>query len=593
MQYVRRKAGQNPQLPGLSAAGLGLALIAASPVQAQDIVPPKAYTTTPTGVNLADASFTYSVDDLQIGPLKLQRYHIGSYETDPNTMFFGIHTSHNFDIYVSRRLVKPNDWRTIVHLGTSASGTFFEGTTSITNGNRDSEGTTLTKVGGQYVYTDASGTVYTFTSSVPAAGTLYTGSQRVSTIAFPDGRVQTFSYDGGGKLKLVSDSSGYAILFDYNAGGRVSAACGFNLAHSYVTASSSCSGAGLATQYSYATGWFLTGATDVLGNTTSYAWDSHGITCVTPPGYSTCKIANTFGVSGSSWQVTQQTLADGAVWHYGADLAAGMIVDETGLYPDGSNYAGYTDPAGKSLSATFTKSTPYSMTDANGNTSQFRYMGAKEYLSTGPMNSEGTLLTEATLPEGNKYVATYDGGNRLTKQSMQAKPGSGLPDLEVKFGYAFVGVTPQNVAKPIWRQDAKGNQTDYTYAGWGGVLSEMQPAPSAGAARLLKLSTYVQKYAYVKNAGGALVASGGLIWLPATETLCQTAAGSSTATCDAAAPITVTSYEYGADGTADNLLLRGTVVTSGGSSLRTCYGYDEYGNKTFETKPRAGLSSCS
>ncbi|WP_163366650.1 hypothetical protein, partial [Klebsiella aerogenes] len=82
------------------------------------------------------------------------------------------------------------------------------------------------------VYTDKDGVVYAFTSSVPAAGTA-TGSQRVSTITFPDGRVQTFSYVGG-QLKLVSDSSGYAILFEYNGIGTVSAACGFNLAHSYV-----------------------------------------------------------------------------------------------------------------------------------------------------------------------------------------------------------------------------------------------------------------------------------------------------------------------------------------------------------------------
>lgn len=141
--------------------------------------------------------------------------------------------------------------------------------------------------------------------------------------------------------------------------------------------------------------------------------------------------------------------------------------------------------------------------------------------------------------------------------------------------------------------DPSGNQTDYTYATHGGTLSEMQPAPSAGAARPLKLYSYVQGYAYVKNAGGALVASGAPIWLPSSETLCQTYAGSSTATCDPAAPITTTAYEYGASGTADNLLLRGAVVSSGGVSLRTCYGYDEYANKIFETKPRAGLASCS
>ncbi|WP_163365419.1 hypothetical protein, partial [Enterobacter asburiae] len=83
-------------------------------------------------------------------------------------------------------------------------------------------------------------------------------------------------------------------------------------------------------------------------------------TCITPPGYSSCKIANTFGVNGSSWQLLQQTLADGSVWKYGADLAAGMIVDETGYYPDGSNGSGYIDPDGKATGVNFTKSTPYS-----------------------------------------------------------------------------------------------------------------------------------------------------------------------------------------------------------------------------------------
>ncbi|WP_163602808.1 hypothetical protein, partial [Klebsiella pneumoniae] len=75
------------------------------------------------------------------------------YLNDPNRMFFGAHTSHNFDIYVSRRTVHANDWRTTVHLGTSASGMFFEGSTSIGRGNRDAEGTTLAKPGGNYVYT--------------------------------------------------------------------------------------------------------------------------------------------------------------------------------------------------------------------------------------------------------------------------------------------------------------------------------------------------------------------------------------------------------------------------------------------------------
>jgi YD repeat-containing protein len=120
----------------------------------------------------------------------------------------------------------------------------------------------------------------------------------------------------------------------------------------------------------------------------------------------------------------------------------------------------------------------------------------------------------------------------------------------------------------------------------------MQPAPSAGTARPLKLYTYVQKYAWIKNSGGTLVSANQPIWLPSTETLCQTVAGSNSPVCDSAAPQTVTTYQYGADGTADNLLLHGKAVSSGGTTLRTCYGYDAYSRKISETAPNANLATC-
>jgi hypothetical protein len=75
-------------------------------------------------------------------------------------------------------------------------------------------------------------------------------------------------------------------------------------------------------------------------------------------------------------------------------------------------------------------------------------------------------------------------------------------------------------------------------------------------------------------------------------------AGSSTAACDTAAgaPRIQTTYEYGADGTANNLLVRGLVVTDlvTGTSRRTCSTYDPIGRKISETSPRgtASLSVC-
>jgi hypothetical protein len=40
---------------------------------AQDIIPPKSYSVTPSGINLADATLVYSVTDLAVGTLKLER----------------------------------------------------------------------------------------------------------------------------------------------------------------------------------------------------------------------------------------------------------------------------------------------------------------------------------------------------------------------------------------------------------------------------------------------------------------------------------------------------------------------------------------
>ncbi|MDT9046805.1 hypothetical protein RSW36_27180, partial [Escherichia coli] len=87
------------------------------------------------------------------------------------------------------------------------------------------------------------------------------------------------------------------------ANGRVSAACGFNLSRTYVSTSTTCSGAALKTSYGYDGTNNLISASDVMGQATSYTWGIAGITCVTPPGYSNCKVANTW----SGIQVSQQT----------------------------------------------------------------------------------------------------------------------------------------------------------------------------------------------------------------------------------------------------------------------------------------------
>jgi hypothetical protein len=576
----------------LKGLAIAIGVLGGAPVMASDVIPPKSYTVTPGGMNLADGNFVYSVTDLSMGTLQLQRFYRGR-GVQGNDPPFGKNFSHNFDIYIA---VNPAvggtyPYSPIVHIGQSASGTYYRTAAGVGTANMDAERGRLTWSGTQYVYMDSSGTTYTFSATIAATGMPFASfSRKIERIDFPDGRRQTFSYNASGYLKLVDDTSGYAMLFDYNADGDITTACALNRAQTYVSATSTCLGVGatLKTSYTYDGNKVLASATDVLNQVTTYTGGAaSGLTCVKPPGFATCMVS----INGYT-----QTLQDGGTWIIsGQDPDVVNNPDADPVY-DGSNEVAVTDPNGVLVYYYFTKSSPYTIWDANGNFTQFRYKGASPYSNLWPQaTTTGTFLMEATYPEGNKYVADYQGPFKsITTETMIPKPGSGLNNLVKTYGYASTCTTPpasyQNCAKPLWIKDPNNNQTDYQYALHGGVTSVMRPA-GAGGVRPLQLFTYVQKAAYIKNSGGSLVAAPTSIWVVSTSTECQSS--SSTPVCDPSPAVQiVTTYQYGANGTANNLRVRGAAVASGGTTLRTCYGYDNQGNKISETSPRAGLGSC-
>jgi hypothetical protein len=75
---------------------LGTSLCIA-PTSFAEIIPPKNYAVTPGGINVADGSLTYSVTDLAIGTIKLERFYRTSRQ-QPNDPPFGTNFSSNFDI---------------------------------------------------------------------------------------------------------------------------------------------------------------------------------------------------------------------------------------------------------------------------------------------------------------------------------------------------------------------------------------------------------------------------------------------------------------------------------------------------------------
>lgn len=529
--------------------------------------PPRALYQTDTGVSMLDLGYVYSNVDLAMGPFVLERSYASQRFT--SSEYFDRSWTHNYDMWI-RSSILHNEWHTAVFLGRSIHK--FAGSLTLNYPENDEVGTSATLVNGLPVFTDRDGTIYQFLA-------IQNGAAKLSSITKPSGERQTFNYTSG-LLKYVESNLGFALVFDYN-GSRVSAACIFNTSQTYVNISTSCASAALKTSYGY-TGSSLTSFSDVRGKVTGFQYDySTGagyLTCVTKPNSSVCPITNVYATHYTFQTVVQQNLADGSIWHYSCTCGDEGRADPDNFYPIETTTI--TDPANKVSGMTFKAGTPYTVTDGNGHTRTWEFFGR--------------FPVKVTEPEGNYSVASFNSRMVPNASTSRAKAGSSLADI-VTGAKTFPSDCSNTITcnKPLTIADAKGNITDYAYdQTHGGVLSEMRPAPSAGAARPLKLFTYVQKYAWVKNSGGSLIPASAPVWLPATETLCQTYAGSSTATCDPAATVTVTTYEYGADGTADNLRPRGVVVSSGGVNLRTCYGYDWKGNKIWETSPRAGLAVC-
>ncbi|MDF7774285.1 hypothetical protein P1X14_03410 [Sphingomonas sp. AOB5] len=236
---------------------------------------------------------------------------------------------------------------------------------------------------------------------------------------------------------------------------------------------------------------------------------------------------------------------------------------------------------------------PTAVTDALGRTTSFDYCDkAVVYPQYEPFTCLTVGLIQSwTDPEGIRTEYKYL-SSRRTESRRIAKPGSGLVDIVESATYS--DCTSMKVCQqPLTVTDANQNTTTYTYdPAHGGVLTEVRPAVN-GVSPAKKYS-YSQRYAWIKNSGGGYSQSTAAQWLLTEVRTCiSSTLNLTTGTCAAGtSDLVITNYDYGPDSGPNNLLLRGTVVTSNGTSLRTCYGYDKAGNKISETTPRAELTAC-
>jgi hypothetical protein len=267
-------------------------------------------------------------------------------------------------------------------------------------------------------------------------------------------------------------------------------------------------------------------------------------------------------------------------WSY----ARSFVKKTDGAFPSLSMRTVITDPMGQTKTyLTASGGQIESFTDGIARTTRIAVT------PTGVVN-EGRINVVSN-PSGMTEIYVYD--NRQNVLNAVIKSADNSQQLTASATYSASCLSLITCNKPESVTDRQGNTTNFIYDGvHGGVLSEMGPPPTLGAARPLKLNTWVQQFSWTKNATGALVQSTTPVWLIATETRCQTSGGSSVPSCDPLAVSVISTNEYGAAGGAEALLIKGVAISSAGTTLRTCYKYDIYGQRVSETKANANLGQC-
>lgn len=606
---------------------------------------PEQVTVSPTGVNLQTGRLVYSKADITIGDLSLLRSWGGA----PAAL-----TGRMFGAYV-RTTSYVTGWTHNLNQGvgieSSGGDSFYnayvdgqlfrylrlnDGT--ILAWNDAARGSNLTVAAPGYVLVSKNGTRYSFTTT--------TGTSAVLTLAeYGDGRRISYGYNAGWQPRSVISSLGYAIIIDYGANQNIMAACGFNLATQYADNSSSCAGATLKATYAYdGTGTDLASVTDVSGDVVQFVGYANmgGPLCITLPNVSTCELQNSYSLQPGepAWYgvppdvVRVQTMATGEVWRYNYDF--GEDTSDVPIVAGKPRWAWtyVVDPQGREYAYGYDRGTLVHYSPPSGRKT-FKYPSQTWINRTTTWDYRGTEPVLVRYPAGNAEYFLYDQRGNVMLHSFWPKGAPNpiapadpaldeccvlpstpavMPAGSVTFGQAFLPSLPSNgdpypngcgagaidaklCDKPIAKIDAKGNQTDFTYdRAHGGVLTETGPAVN-GVRPQVRYS-YMQRSAWVKDAGGAYVSTGQPVWLLASKSLCKTssATGNPASPCTAGASDEVLSlYEYGPDSGPNNLQLRGTVEdATGAAPARACFSYDWQGNKISETKPKGttGLGAC-
>ena len=221
-----------------------------------------------------------------------------------------------------------------------------------------------------------------------------------------------------------------------------------------------------------------------------------------------------------------------------------------------------------------------------------RYYGVPTYYSNDKqditMTFEANLRNriETVKHQGVDVNYTYDSLGNITQSRTKASSQSGLADIVTTANYQNNCANINTQKQPAWIRDARGNQTDITYHCASGKIATVTLPANEQGVRAQTRYVYQQKYARYKNSSGVMTNADTPIWVLTAESSC--ALGNSSGNgCALSNDEVLVEYEFN-----DNLWVKGTVVSHGSESRRTCLTYDDIGNKLSETAPKANLTTC-
>jgi hypothetical protein len=179
---------------------------------------------------------------------------------------------------------------------------------------------------------------------------------------------------------------------------------------------------------------------------------------------------------------------------------------------------------------------------------------------------------------------SYDARGNLSKVEYLVG-GTYVMQRQAQYPASCTAATRKTCNQAEWIEDANGNRTSYTYHPQSGQVENITSPPDQDGKRAQTRYEYTQLSARY-FAGGSTKINGSPIWMKTAEKYCIDSSYSGG--CQGGDEV-VKRFEYN----HDNLLMTGMTVTADGTTLRTCFQYDRFGNQIGTTTPNAHRTSCN